>query len=66
MKIKQRLTHPATWTAIVGLIMLFVNRFIPVETEFIESVLTAIGLLLVALGVYADPTSEGILDKDDK
>lgn len=66
MKIKQRLSHPATWTAIVGLIMLFVNRYIPVEADFIESVLAGIGVLLIALGVYANPTEPGILDKDDK
>lgn len=61
----KRLRHPATWTALVGLIMLFVNRFIPIEADFIESVLTAVGLLLVAVGVYADPTTQGILDKQD-
>ncbi|QBL97934.1 small integral membrane protein [Exiguobacterium phage vB_EauM-23] len=59
---KARLRHPATYAAIVGLLMLFVNRFAPVEVGFMQELFTLLGVVLVSVGVIADTSTPGITD----
>ena len=59
---KARLRHPATYAAVVGLLMLFVNRFAPVEVDFMTDFFNLLGIVLVSVGVVADTSTPGITD----
>ena len=61
---KARLRHPATYAAIVGLLMLFVNRFAPLEVDFMTDFFNLVGVVLVSVGVIADTSTPGITDQE--
>lgn len=61
---KARLRHPATYAAIVGLVMLFVNRFAPLEVEFVTDFFNLLGAFLITVGVVVDTSTPGMTDKD--
>lgn len=59
---KARLRHPATYAALVGLVMLFVNRFAPLEVDFVTNFFNLLGVILISVGVIADTSTPGITD----
>lgn len=61
---KARLRHPATYTAIVGFLMLFVNRFMPLEVDFMTHFFDYLGVVLISVGVIVDTSTPGMTDKD--
>lgn len=60
---KARLRHPATYAAMVGVIMLFVNRFMPTEVGFMTDFFNLLGVFLISLGVIVDTSTPGMVDK---
>ena len=61
---KARLRHPATYTALVGLAMLFINRFAPLEVDFMTDFFNLLGAILITVGVVVDTSSPGMTDKE--
>lgn len=66
MNIKLRMKHKEFWIALVSAIMLLAQQLgLNIFPENTMDILNTILLILTILGVFLDPTTEGLGDSED-